>query len=58
MYWVWERTWLVPKISEWIIWKHVEAWLTCKGKGKNLFSTSLQRAQSNDNEENSLVLFK
>jgi hypothetical protein len=30
----------------------------CKEKGKNLLSPSLQRAQSNNNEENSLVLFK
>lgn len=46
------------KTSEWIISKHIEARLPCKEKGKYLLLPSLQGAQSNDNEENSLVLFK
>jgi hypothetical protein len=36
-YWVWERTWLIPQISEWIISKHVEAWLFVKKRVKTCF---------------------
>lgn len=53
-----ERIRLISQTSKWIISKHLETQLPRKGKCKYLLFPSLQGAHSNDNEENSFVLFK